>query len=207
MSQNPNFPNGGGQQGGANQNAIEQHMRQMAWQRVQEKLDTFFTQTRQRIEAKRENEWPSPEEAREQAAKIENQGNADQAIESSTQDFMQHMVRLMLTIIEAEQAQDAGFDALREVGQDLLVELHNPSTKEAILLGVNEEYRDHYRGMFDDLGANLWGMVDLSQGNMTRDMWTFMDTLAASNGLTLEEYAQHHPQVTPEQVPDDLRDS
>jgi len=195
-----------GQQNGQNQNQMEQYMKQMAWQQFQTKLATFMGEVRQRVQAKRQNEWPTPDEARQKARKIGEQGNAEEAINSGLQDFMQQMVRLMLTTLEAEQQQDAGFDALRDVAQDMLVELHNPSTREAILLGVNEEYRDIYREMFDDLGSNLWGMYDLSQGNQSREMWIFMDTVAASNGLSLEEFAQHHPKVTPDQVPDDLRD-
>jgi hypothetical protein len=180
--------------------------REVAAERAQYMMTEWLDGVRHTITARQGGSWPNSTEAQDGAEAVEGTPNEEDAIEDALLDVQKRIVRVMFKILEVRQDPTATHQDVKDAFEHLLVELHNPSTQEAILLAIQPEYREDLRTIFDDLGSNLWGLYEVLAGVDGEERWAFIETLAAANGVTVEEAVRNAPDINTAEIPQNYRD-
>lgn len=195
----------GGEQGGQQAGLDMGQLRQMAFNQFQQKVFDWLDNTRADIHARQASTWRDEEEAVRMATQIEEKGQAEEAITAAFSDLQANFVNLLMTYMDHHQNPNTGVDDLKEAIGGLVVEFHNPETRESILLAVDEEHRDLMRDRLKEFGSAIWGMYELLSGSDGDDKWFFVDMMAAVNGTDVESVVQQIQGVSVDEIPPKYR--
>lgn len=177
-------------------------LRQQAWSMFENQLYTWMDDVRAEIIENKEENWPAPDAAVEQADDAVEAGYKEEAITDAFAEIQDKVIIVMMRYIELQNNPQMGMDGLKAAVRELLKELHNPSTREAMLLCVEEEYRDDIRDRFIEFGQIVWGMLDVSEGIQSEEMWFVTKIMASTNeDMDIEEVIAGM-NVDPDEVPD-----
>jgi len=183
------------------QNAIQQY----AFANLQEMLTDWLVALRGEIQRRREHKWGSKQEAREMGNTLRANNAAEDALEDALLDVQRRLLRVVFSFLEQHQQSEPDIEQMKAVFRELIIELHNPSTQEAILLGVSSDYRDLFRERFDEIGSLMWGMVEVIGDLDGDDKWVFLSTVAALNNSDLVEEVRRTEGLSISDIPDEYR--
>lgn len=182
----------------------QQQVRQAAWNMFENQVFAWFDTLRTEIETKQATEWSTEEQALHTASQIENSGNELDALRDATGDVQARYMRIVVRYLQQHMNPHMDADPLKDSVKAFIRELHNPDTKEVLLLAVKEEYRDHVRERFSEFAIVLWGLLDMAQGTQTDNLWRFMAMLAQQDDVDLQTLIAQLPDVTVDDLPDDV---
>lgn len=191
----------GGGQGGPNMEML----RQMAASQLEDKAFAFLADTVTQVEARQASSWNGAEAAIETAESIEGTENEGDAISGALQDVQVRFVRVLMSMLDMRLAESYDMDALRGHVQELIIEMHNPETREAILLSVKEQHRDDVRNILSEFGMALWGMYEVMAGKEGDNRWFFVSVVASMKNMEMSEVVSQIPDLSMEDVPPEHR--
>lgn len=179
-------------------------IRQQAWQMFEGQLFNWFDQLRVQIQTRQSSQWRPADAAIQDASQIEANENIDQALRQAMRSVQAQLMRVVIRYIQQHQNPHIDTQPLKDELQEFLAELHNPETREVLLLAVKPEYRDHVRDRLGEFGSIFWGLIDLAMGNETPDLWFLLDTLSALEDTPLEALVAQLDSVSMEDVPQEV---
>lgn len=177
-----------------------------AWDMLEGRALSWIDQLRASIKGRRGSHWKSNDAAQRTARSIEEDGNDERAIEDAIADVNAHLRRLLGLYAASHQNPNRGMGDLSQAFQDFLRVLHNPETREVLLLAVKEEYRDDIRAWFEEIGMASWGVVDLAEGNQTEEFWFVAKQLADMQDRSVEDMVREMDGVSMDEVPPGVRE-
>lgn len=179
-------------------------LQRMAAKKIAESLESAGKDLRERVEQKRDGDWEDEDTALEAAASVESSGNADLMLDQAFQDFQNRFLEVAILLVGAEQNPEQALPRLKEKFAQLVVSLHNPEFREAMLLSVKDEHRDDVRQRTDEFSKLLWGIIDMNAGNPTDNFFYLLQVLSAQ-GESIEEIVEQAEGITLEDVPSEYR--
>lgn len=177
-------------------------LRKMAWNKITDRLESASASIRSTVRSKRSGQWPSEEDTIKNIEALPEKQKRE-LLDRAFTDIQQRVLMVALQYIETQGNPEAGIEELRDAAMDLMVGLHNPQTREALLLCVKDEYRDDVRERFDEFGSLFWGISDINTGDQTDDLFFLLDVVAANKGITLEEVIEEVEELDASDVPDE----
>lgn len=178
--------------------------RAQAWQMFEGNILSWFNNLQAEIETKQATDWKPPEEARRDAKKIEAAGRTEDALRKATGDIQKRFVILALRYCEQHMNPEMDAQPLKDMVKEFVRELHNPETREVLLLAVKQEHRDDVRDRFGEFARVLWGIIDMAQGRNTDDFWYLIQLLAREEEMTARQVAAQAQGISVEDIPDDI---
>lgn len=163
-------------------------LKQMAMRMLEDQILSWLDELRDRAEAQRSG--IERQEIIDATRKIEKAGNSEDAIEDAIHEVNEEINTVVGFALEQHQADTPNSDKVTGQFQDLLVLLHDPQIREAILLAVDDEYRDDIREWFDQIGSVVWGFVDLANGDQTENAQLVLEIAAGLQGVDEEKVKQ-----------------
>lgn len=188
----------GGGGGGGDMNQIKK----MLWRQFEDELTDWLARLKSSINGKKMTKWESGEEAIEGAKKVEEAGHRENAVEDAFEGLQDRFVELAIRYVEVQQQPQVGSDKLKNAFENLVREVHNPATREALLLMVEDEFRDDVRDRLDEIGSLVWGIFDLTDDRMTDDAWFVLSLLGAWEGKSVEEYVEEADHISQDDIPE-----
>lgn len=178
------------------------NMEQQARAALQKRMVSWGNSVRSEINRRRNGQWNSSQESVESASNIEGTEAAEQAIETSFESIQQQALELVFRYLELQQSPGITHDDLKKAGSELLVQLHDPGKREALLLTVKPEYRDDVRERFSEFSRLLWGVMDITQGRKSENYWYTLSLIAAFEGVDIREVVERRDDVDIADVPE-----
>lgn len=172
------------------------------WGMFQQRLVGWGSSLRQEIYNRRDNIWQKEEDSIKHANKIEGSESAEEAISDSFDSIQKKGIEIALRYLEIQQNPNKGTEELKQSVSELIVELHDPAKREALLLCVKDEYRDDLRDRLIEFSQLVWGLIDISQGNKTDNMWFVLSVVASYEGEDITEVISKIDGVSTEEIPD-----
>lgn len=180
-------------------------LKQMAWGRLQHHIEEQSGSLRANIDGRRESAWPGDDDVLTKIENIDDGDKREKLLNEAFLDLQQRVVRVALEFLAAEQNPQQGTDALKAAVEDLLIGLHNPQTRESLLIAVQDQYRDDVRQRFSEFGQLFWGLADANSQRQTEEMWFLLSVVAAHEDRSLKELAKEADGISAEEIPDEYR--
>lgn len=181
--------------------------RDYVWSLYEDRMQGWMAPLKESVQQKRGSTWESEEDAQNHAQKAVEMGKKDQAVDDAYMGVQMKIVRLAANYVETQQNPDRGLEGITDALKDLIREFHNPSTREAILLMIEDDYRDYVRDSFSEIGSMFWGIYDLSNRDMTDDAWFTLMLMAQIQNRSIEDVAESIDGADPEDVPEWVREA
>lgn len=181
------------------------NMRSQVWSMFQSRVNNWAGNLRSEINKRRQRLWLSDDQAQGKVETISDQEIAERALTDAFNDVQEKSVETALRYLEVQNNPAQGTDQLKIALSELLIELHNPSTREAILLAVKDEYRDDVRDRFEEFSKMIWGIIDLSQGNPTDNFWFVANVVSAHTGDDITEIVDQVDGIKRSDIPSEYR--
>lgn len=194
------------QQGGGQQGPNMEMLRQMAASQLEDKAFSFLADTVTEVETRQASSWNGREAAIETASRIEGTENEADAISGALQDVQVRFVRVLMSMLDMRLSDSYDMEALRQHVQELIIEMHNPETREAILLSVKEQHREDVRDILSEFGMALWGMYEVLAGKDGDNRWFFVQVVASMKNMEMAEVVRQVPDLSMGDVPAEYRD-
>lgn len=166
-------------------------IRQRVWSEMEDRLTQWMQSIKLSVETKQENAWESQGEAQKNAEAAVEAGKRDDAVDDAFFGIQQKAFKIAMEYVNVQQNPENGADPLKRATQDLVEELHNPSTQEALLLIVDEKYRDNIRERIGEFGSLYWGIYDITRGEPTDDAWFVLMMMAENQGKDVASVASN----------------
>lgn len=177
-------------------------LRQRVWSEMEDRLTQWMQSIKLSVETKQEGTWETQEEAQRNAEKAVEAGKRDDAVDDAFFGIQQRAFGIAMEYVNVQQSPEDGAEPLKQATQEFVEELHNPSTQEALLLIVDEKYRDNIRERISEFGSLYWGIYDVTRGEPTEDAWFVLSMMAETQGKDVESVVEGSEEFDAEEAPE-----
>lgn len=180
-------------------------MQQMVWGMLEQRVVQFLNTIEADIETRRATEWLDNGEAIDQFTAVEEGGDPQAASADALLELQKAFMRVVASFVEVQNNPQMGTDPLKDAVTELVVTLHDPGLREALLLVVKPDYRDDVRERLGEFSKALWGLRQMMVGEDGDEFWFLLSTLANMQNQTIEELIQPVEGVSPADIPAEYR--
>ena len=181
-----------------------QKVRQMVWSQMEQQVYKWFNNLRGDVRSSKNNGWKTDREAKELVGSFDSEKEA-KAVGGSINEVKEKVARLVLAYIEQQQNPTDEAQRVKAEAHSLLKEFHNPSTKEALLMAVKDEYKADVRQLFDEVGMMMWGLVDMMQGRQSEEFWFVLNMVSNQQDVPLAVVVRQINGVEESDIPEAYR--